>query len=106
MISLPELLKLKYPNANFMSDIKLQDIGKGPAIYEWNLVDPVPRQKDLDMWQVEFDLAYRQHQAVLQRKYPPVTEQLDMIYKDKINNTNIWVDTITDIKLANPKPEA
>ena len=36
-------------------------------------------------------------------EYPSYGEQLDMIYWDKINNTNNWVDTITDIKNKYPK---
>lgn len=36
------------------------------------------------------------------RQYPPIEKQLDMIYWDKVNGTNIWVDTITKIKKDNP----
>lgn len=50
-------------------------------------------------------LEYKQYLSVSQREYPSVGDQLDMIYKDKINNTNVWLDTITAIKEAHPKPE-
>lgn len=38
------------------------------------------------------------------KEYPPIEEQLDMIYWDKINGTNNWVGTITAIKTKYPKP--
>ena len=41
-----------------------------------------------------------------QQAYPSITEQLDMIYWDKINNTKIWQETITAIKAQFPKPLA
>ena len=36
-------------------------------------------------------------------EYPSVQEQLDMIYWDKINGTNVWQQTITAIKTKYPK---
>ena len=36
-------------------------------------------------------------------EYPPIGEQLDMIYWDKINNTTKWQDMITTIKTKYPK---
>ena len=35
--------------------------------------------------------------------YPAISEQLDMIYWDKVNGTNLWQDTITAIKNKYPK---
>jgi len=37
--------------------------------------------------------------------YPPILEQLDALYWDKINGTNNWVDSITKVKEKHPKPE-
>jgi hypothetical protein len=37
--------------------------------------------------------------------YPPIQDQLDMIYKDGTNRTNKWAEMITAIKLNHPKPE-
>lgn len=39
------------------------------------------------------------------RAYPAIAEQLDMLYWDKINGTNNWQQTISDIKATYPKPE-
>ena len=36
-------------------------------------------------------------------EYPPINEQLDMIYWDKINGTNHWQDMIGTIKTKYPK---
>lgn len=36
-------------------------------------------------------------------EYPSVQDQLDMIYWDKVNNTNVWQETITAIKTKYPK---
>jgi len=40
-----------------------------------------------------------------QSAYPSIPDQLDMIYWDNINNTTVWIDTITQIKTTYPKPE-
>jgi len=53
-------------------------------------------QKILSMQYVELRIA----------KYPSIHDQLDMIYWDKINNTNVWVDAITAAKKQHPKPIA
>lgn len=39
-------------------------------------------------------------------EYPSLSDQLDMIYWDKINGTNLWQEKITEIKTKYPKPEA
>ena len=36
-------------------------------------------------------------------EYPSVEEQLDMIYWDKVNGTNVWQETIAAIKTKYPK---
>ncbi len=103
-MNLPELLKLKYPNISFLDDVKLRDVGNGPEIYEWNLEAPLPTKKELANWAIEFDLKYRQNKAVEKRQYPSIGDQLDMIYRDKLDNTSVWVDAITAVKTAHPKP--
>jgi hypothetical protein len=37
------------------------------------------------------------------KEYPPIPDQLDMIYWDKINGTNNWEKTITAVKEKYPK---
>lgn len=36
-------------------------------------------------------------------EYPSIEDQLDMIYWDRVNNTNVWENTITRIKKHYPK---
>ena len=38
-----------------------------------------------------------------QDAYPGITEQLDMMYWDAINNTTVWKDAIAKVKLDIPK---
>lgn len=38
-----------------------------------------------------------------QAEYPAISEQLDMIYWDKVNNTNLWQEKIAEIKVKYPK---
>ncbi len=38
-------------------------------------------------------------------EYPSVEDQLDLLYDDKVNGTNKWVDALTVIKDKYPKPE-
>ena len=47
-----------------------------------------------------YELTYQEKR---QDEYPSVSEQLDMIYWDKINGTNIWETTISKIKEKYPK---
>tara|TARA_B100001939_G_C16856168_1_gene579691 strand:+ start:786 stop:1082 length:297 start_codon:yes stop_codon:yes gene_type:complete len=43
------------------------------------------------------------HIAPRQRAYPSIQEQLDMMYKDQMNDTTTWKDAITKVKTDNPK---
>ena len=36
-------------------------------------------------------------------EYPPIPEQLDMIYWDKVNGTHLWQEKIAEIKAKYPK---
>lgn len=44
---------------------------------------------------------YRELRAA---EYPAIGDQLDMIYWDKVNGSNIWMETIAAIKAKYPKP--
>lgn len=43
------------------------------------------------------------YQELRRRAYPEISEQLDMLYWDKINGTNNWMTAITEIKNKYPK---
>ena len=36
-------------------------------------------------------------------EYPCISDQLDMIYWDKVNGTHLWQEKITEIKVKYPK---
>ena len=38
-----------------------------------------------------------------QREYPSISDQLDMIYWDKVNGTDLWKEKIAEIKAKYPK---
>lgn len=46
----------------------------------------------------------RKYRRQRRGNYKSIEEQLDMLYWDKINDTTIWQDHITDIKNTHPKP--
>jgi len=52
-----------------------------------------------DSWDLEND-SYRSRRRV---KYPDLGEQLDLLYWDKKNGTNKWVESIDKIKSDVPK---
>tara|TARA_R110002096_G_scaffold88808_2_gene202743 strand:- start:884 stop:1123 length:240 start_codon:yes stop_codon:yes gene_type:complete len=37
-------------------------------------------------------------------EYPLLHDQLDMIYHDKMDGTNLWVELISGVKAKYPKP--
>ena len=52
--------------------------------------------------QTEYDAnKYQRDRAIA---YPPIGDQLDMQYWDKVNGTSTWQDAVAEVKLDNPKP--
>jgi Mg/Co/Ni transporter MgtE len=43
------------------------------------------------------------YQELRAKEYPSIQEQLDLIYWDKVNGTNVWQKTIEAIKAKYPK---
>ncbi len=70
-----EILRLKFPLADFTTDIILQDNGKGIYIAEWHIegVDK-PDQPTLDKWALEVQPLHDQKQKDIQNK--PIRDQL------------------------------
>lgn len=90
-------LRETYPNS------PLRHYGS-PATIQWGECDM--EEQDLspyynNQWHYTKQAWERTHS--LNRQYPPIEQQLDMIYWDKINGTNIWEQTITKIKKETPK---
>lgn len=45
------------------------------------------------------------YRELRRQAYPDIAEQLDLIYWDKVNGTDVWGETISQIKAQYPKPE-
>ena len=54
-----------------------------------------------EMARLKADYDAKEYQRL--RKYPTIQDQLDMLYWDKVNNTNVWRDTIQAVKDQFPK---
>lgn len=54
----------------------------------------------------ELETAYnnKQYQRDRATEYKSIQEQLDMLYWDKVNGTNLWKEHIDSVKADNPKP--
>ena len=51
--------------------------------------------------QAEYDA--KNYQRDRAKEYPTIQEQLDMQYRDNVNGTTNWEDTIAKVKADNPK---
>lgn len=66
---------------------------------------PKPTKEELEaeadrLHQVWVNNQYQRDRA---KEYPPIADQLDMLYWDKINNTNKWETAIQAVKDKYPK---
>ena len=64
-----------------------------------------PTDKEINDKIAELQADYNAKQYQRDRKYPEITEQLDLIYWDKKNGTKKWEEVIDKVKSENPKPE-
>ena len=63
---------------------------------------------DKDGNEVSYDLSaaqaeFNKYKYRTERQYPDLKEQLDLLYWDKKNGTNKWVEAIDKVKSDNPK---
>ena len=61
--------------------------------------DILAKQAEL---QTEYDA--KQYQRDRAIAYPPIGDQLDMQYWDKVNGTSTWQDAVAKVKSDNSKP--
>ena len=90
---------------DFLKDVKLQDDGKGAYIKEWNLAIAKPTDVQLASYETAGNTT-EALQTVLNTRatsYPTWQEQMDMQYKDLLNDTTTWKDAVAKVKLDNPK---
>jgi len=106
MAQLSTKIKL-YANqeVDFRNEVRLQDDGNGAYIKEWNLDIPKPTIAQLDAFEAQA-IAYEQLQDILNNRriaYPSIADQLDMLYWDKVNGTENWLNSIESVKNRFPK---
>ena len=92
---------------DFRKDVILQDDsnGKGAYIKEWNLDIPKPSDKQLQALENEA-VEYERIQGIRSQRansYPSIQDQLDMLYWDKVNGTDNWLNSISSVKSKYPK---
>ena len=65
----------------------------------------IPTQADQDLWTTEYEahLAANEYKGLRAEAYPSLTEQADMAYWDRQNNTTTLDDAISAVKLQFPK---
>jgi len=62
-------------------------------------------KSDIEVKITELETAYTNNKYQRDRAiaYPTWQEQMDMQYKDLLNGTTTWKDTVAKVKLDNPK---
>ena len=88
-------------NPNAEVTINADDINQ----IEWlNGTTPIAKQTILAK-QIELQAEYeaKQYQRDRQTQYPSIADQLDMLYWDKVNGTENWLNSIESVKSRFPK---
>ena len=92
------ILKIN-PQAEF--SINADDINQ---ITWLNGTTPIAKQTIVNK-QIELQAEYeaKQYQRDRQKQYPSIPDQLDMLYWDKVNGTENWLNSIESVKNKFPK---
>jgi hypothetical protein len=67
-----------------------------------NGTTPIAKQTILNK-QIELQAEYKAKQYQRDRQYPSIADQLDMLYWDKVNGTENWLNSIESVKNRFPK---
>lgn len=100
-VQLHEILHALRPGASWATEGEEYDdivwLDDASAMPSRSQVDAMRRQL-----QEEAGLsAYRSARAAA---YPPLTQQLDMLYWDRVSGTSRWEDAVAEVKRRFPKP--
>ena len=79
--------------------------GNGDFISSWSYDIAEPTAEQIASYETAGNTA-EALQTVLNNRaisYPRIQDQLDMQYKDLLNGTTTWKDTVAKVKLYNPK---
>jgi hypothetical protein len=109
-----DLIKIENGKVNIIHALQTkwlgtQWVGNGTTYEEIEWLEtnkiPKPTKSELEAEVNRLQTEYDSKQYQRNRKYPEITDQLDMIYWDKKNDTKKWQETIEKIKTDNPKPK-
>ena len=82
-----------------------QWVSRGDEV-EWldaEQTQPTEAELNAEITKVQNDYTAKQYQRDRKSDYKSIEEQLDMLYWDKINNTNLWQEHINAVKTKYPK---
>jgi hypothetical protein len=69
-----------------------------------NRTTPIPlEQIKLKQQQLKVEYEAKQYQRDRKKQYPSIADQLDMLYWDKVNGTENWLNSIESVKNRFPK---
>ena len=79
---------------------------KDQSIHRWTNKVAQPTDEEINTKSAELKTAFEAKKYQRDRKveYPEIGDQLDMIYWDKKNSTDLWKEAIDKVKSDNPKP--
>jgi hypothetical protein len=86
-------------NPNAQVSVNADDINQ---ITWLNDTQPIPANQILAK-QIELQAEYEAKQYQRDRQYPSIADQLDMLYWDKVNGTENWLNSIESVKNRFPK---
>ena len=69
-----------------------------------DIEQPSDAEIDAEIARLDADYAAQAYARNRAAAYPPIGDQLDMIYWDGVNDTTTWADAIAAVKAAHPKP--
>ena len=80
--------------------------GKGPYLAEWYSDKPQPSEAEIATAVKAYEDQWEANEYQRQRKvtYWPLADQLDALYWDKKNGTNVWEQHVDTVKAKFPKP--
>ena len=97
-MDIAKVLQFGWPEAEF-------SVGEDYKSLVWLSTSAKPSKKAIEDKAIEYEEYKVLTQYKQLRKYPPIPEQLDMLYWDTINGGKVWQNAITAIKEAHPKPD-
>ena len=71
------------------------------VIYHDGQTPPTEEEIQKKFEELKADYDSKEYQRL--RKYPPIEEQLDMLYWDRMNGTERWIQAIKKVKDKHPK---